>query len=1067
MKLVVGVLMAGMLSTAMVATAAPTPATVSLERSVTLITGDRVVVLDSAGTARTVVPGTGRQRTAFSTYQRDGHMFVVPVDAKTLVAQGRLDERLFDVTLLLESGYDDGSRPTVPLIVTHAPGAAPMRVAGTTTTANLAAVNASAVTADKSGAAWRSLVGSDVRKVWLDRKRKASLDRSVAQIGATAAWQAGYTGAGVKVAVLDTGVDETHPDLASREIGQRNFSDSPDNVDRAGHGTHVASTIAGTGAKSGGKYKGVAHGASVLDGKVLDDQGYGYDSQIIAGMQWAVEQGAKIVNLSLGGTDTPEVDPLEEAVNSLSAKHDTLFVIAAGNSGSDESIASPGSADAALTVGAVDRADNLAEFSSRGPRTGDTAIKPDITAPGVGIVAAKATQSGGTPVEDGYLGASGTSMATPHVAGSAALVAQSHPDWTGGQIKAVLTASAKPNPGLNAFQQGSGRVDVPTALAQSVTTTPTNVSLGRQSWPYGVSVSKALAYHNFGKTDVTLDVTVNAMAADGKPAPVGLLTVSPSKVTVPAGGDAAVNVTANAGQYGQPGAYFGSVTALSNGAVLRTPVALDRETESYTATINQVGLDGAPATGYDTRLFGLRTGQTYQLSDLDGSATVRLPKDDYMIDSSLVTGDRINWVVHPSFRLVGDSTVELDFRRVRQFAVTPPDPTAALRLGQVGFVRTADRTVFGWLLESDLGRLWTAHVGPAVPQRDFTTMVNTQWVNPVGDFYGLAFYPGGSFPTGFVRAVKRDQLAHVRTSFGGGPQGKTGMRYVYPRDRSGEGHGAYASLVPVKLPSDRNEYYTTEGVSWEPALWQMSPDNRYVELFLGGPVRSYQSGRTYHESVNRGVFGPAMPPSRSATDYVVRSGNTISARLPLLGDSAGNVGIGVAESGSMVLYRDGAVVGESASYSSGTFTVPAEPGEYRLTSEAVRSKDISDVTTHVRAAWTFRSAALGANPARLPVSTIRFTPALDQNNSAPAGRWFFLPVTVQQQNSGTATIPRSLSVEASFDGGLTWTSATVVANALALVQHPNDATTVSLRAKATDRAGNTAEHTIINAYKLS
>ncbi|GAB3877487.1 hypothetical protein GCM10029964_026670 [Kibdelosporangium lantanae] len=118
-------------------------------------------------------------------------------------------------------------------------------------------------------------------------------------------------------------------------------------------------------------------------------------------MQWAVDQGAKIVNLSLGAPDEPGIDPLEEAVNELS-KTGTLFVIAAGNSGGDETVGSPGSADAALTVGAVDRQDNLAPFSSRGPRTGDGAIKPDITAPGVGIVAAKAAEGRiGTPPPTG------------------------------------------------------------------------------------------------------------------------------------------------------------------------------------------------------------------------------------------------------------------------------------------------------------------------------------------------------------------------------------------------------------------------------------------------------------------------------------------------------------------------------------------------------------------------------------------------------------------------------------------------------------------------------------------
>ncbi|MFB9511642.1 S8 family serine peptidase, partial [Streptomyces aurantiacus] len=107
--------------------------------------------------------------------------------------------------------------------------------------------------------------------------------KSVKQIGADKAWAAGYDGKGVKIAVLDTGVDTTHPDLKEQVVGEKNFSAAPDASDKDGHGTHVASTAAGTGAK----YKGVAPGAKLLNGKVLDDNGFGDDSGILAGMEWA------------------------------------------------------------------------------------------------------------------------------------------------------------------------------------------------------------------------------------------------------------------------------------------------------------------------------------------------------------------------------------------------------------------------------------------------------------------------------------------------------------------------------------------------------------------------------------------------------------------------------------------------------------------------------------------------------------------------------------------------------------------------------------------------------------
>ena len=190
-------------------------------------------------------------------------------------------------------------------------------------------------------------------------------------------------------------------------------------------------------------------------------------------MQWAAgTQRAKVVNMSLGGTDTADVDPLEQAVQNLTAEFGTLFVIAAGNSGADSSVASPATADDALSVGAIDRDDNLASFSSRGPRLGDYGIKPEITAPGVDIMAARGKDSElGIPAGPGgkYMMLSGTSMATPHVAGAAAILAQQHPDWTPAQLKAALMAAAKPNPTIGVYAQGAGRVDIARAITQRVT----------------------------------------------------------------------------------------------------------------------------------------------------------------------------------------------------------------------------------------------------------------------------------------------------------------------------------------------------------------------------------------------------------------------------------------------------------------------------------------------------------------------------------------------------------------------------------------------------------------------
>jgi subtilisin family serine protease len=426
------------------ATAAPAPG-----GSITLVTGDRVL-LGPGGRVASVEPAPGREHIPMTRYSSGDHEHVVPHDAVPLLDAGRLDPRLFDITLLREFGYDD-RRPTLPLITDR-----PVAVA-------------------RDGSRWSALTASG--KVWLDGKRTALLDESVPRIGAPAAWAAGYTGEGVTVGVVDSGVDQTHPDLAGREQAERNFGESPDTVDRIGHGTHVGSTVAA-----------VAPGAKLLDAKVFDDNGFATESEIIAGMKWAVEQGADVLNLSLGADDWPGIDPLEAAVDTLSAEHGVLVVVAAGNSYRPGTIGSPASADSALAVGAVDGSDAPAAFSSRGPRVGDGAVKPEITAPGVGITAA---QPGG-----GYAELNGTSMATPHVAGAAALLAQRHPEWTGAQLKAALVASATPSSDATPFDQGAGRVDVPAAIGQTVTTEPATVNAGVVAFPHTEPVTRTLTYRN-------------------------------------------------------------------------------------------------------------------------------------------------------------------------------------------------------------------------------------------------------------------------------------------------------------------------------------------------------------------------------------------------------------------------------------------------------------------------------------------------------------------------------------------------------------------------------------------
>src|SRR5690606_17207596 len=374
--------------------APPSPAAVAPQvLTATLLTGDRVEVQVWPGGERhvTMVPARpDRGMVSYQHYAVDGQVYVIPADAAPLIPDV-LDPELFNVTKLHAAGHTDAT----PVIVQYAPGPRTLRAPaadGLAVTAQLDSIGAVAGTADGEGRWWSSLTGQSgqpgpaaaraaaasgtlpgVHRVWLDEQVTVALDTSVPQIGAPEAWQQGYDGSGLTVAALDTGVDTTHPDLAGAVSESRNFTDSDTAADRHGHGTHVAGIIAGDGTASGGRYVGVAPGAEVINGKVLGDSGSGLTSWVLAGMEWAAAR-ADVVNMSLGALPTDGTDPVSLALDALTEAHGTLFVVAAGNSGpADRSVGAPGAADAALTVGAVDASDQLADFSSRGPRLGDWA----------------------------------------------------------------------------------------------------------------------------------------------------------------------------------------------------------------------------------------------------------------------------------------------------------------------------------------------------------------------------------------------------------------------------------------------------------------------------------------------------------------------------------------------------------------------------------------------------------------------------------------------------------------------------------------------------------------------
>ncbi|WP_350277680.1 S8 family serine peptidase [Kribbella sp. HUAS MG21] len=801
---------------------------------VTLITGDRVVLRGADQVSIERAPG--REQVTFESRRTGAEWTVIPSDVRAAVRIGRLDKRLFDVGLLFRDGYDDTARGDIPLIVSGRPA-----VRRATKVRELDSATALAV--PKHSAA--GFLAQTPGKIWLDRKLRMSLDHSVPQIGTPTAWKAGYTGKGVKVAVLDSGIDSTHPDLAGQVVAAKNFTPSPA-ADVAGHGTHVASTIAGKGVSG---YRGVAPDAQLLDGKVCDDHGDCSESAVLAGIEWAVAQHAPVVNLSLGSPGGDEIDPIEEAVDRLTRTTGTLFVVAAGNRGGAKSVESPGTAAAALTVGAVDGKEALADFSGQGPGAAG-AVKPDITAPGVGIVAARSAGAVlGEPVGERYSRMSGTSMATPHVSGAAALLVQQHATWKAPELKSALMSAAKPNAALTSYEQGAGRVDVTRVVAQSVVATTGSISFGTALWPHADDkpVSKALTYRNLGTVPITLDVKAE-LSVGGKPAPAGALRLSADRLTVPAGGEASVQVVSETTHAGVDGVYSGRVTATGGSQQVVVPLVVDKEIESYDVALRVLGPDGAPVPadrGY-VSFWNVGSGTTV---DATGRTTARVPRGRQILEATIFGAKgELYRMVEPGFDVRRATAVTIDARRAKPVTVSVPRPDASGFVGFVGYhYKSGGQELLTWQLRPRLKDLYVGRIGNR-QDADFTAFLVSYLGKLKKDgtldespyVYGLVDTRPAHFFNGVRRNVASDrQLAEVVAHYNG-PAGTAAFwGLAAPRFK----------LMPIgagiKLPS--SVHYHLEPRT----TWQQDLNGNHRE------PRQYNPGTTTHETWTVSSDGPA------------------------------------------------------------------------------------------------------------------------------------------------------------------------------------------------------------------
>jgi len=343
---------------------------------------------------------------------------------------------------------------------------------------------------------------SAVESIHVDRALHGHLNRAAVTIGARAVQEdLGFDGAGVGVAIIDSGVSSWHDDLTYkgtnlnvRVVGGQRVAKFVDFVngrtapyDDNGHGTHIAGIIAGNGYDTNGARAGIAPAAHLVSLKVLNDQGSGYISNVIAALDWAVTNTAayniRVINLSVGApiTESYLTDPLTLAARRAVDKG-IVVVAAAGNLGHNAvgqlqygGITSPGNAPWVFTVGAsntkgtVNRNDDtVADYSSRGPSALDFSAKPDVIAPGTGIVSLSDPTSYFYQTKPAYLLAgtlktsykpylslTGTSMAAPMVAGTAALMIQANPRLTPNLVKAIIEYTAQKYE-YDSLTQGAG-----------------------------------------------------------------------------------------------------------------------------------------------------------------------------------------------------------------------------------------------------------------------------------------------------------------------------------------------------------------------------------------------------------------------------------------------------------------------------------------------------------------------------------------------------------------------------------------------------------------------------------
>ncbi len=423
-----------------------------------------------------------------------------------------------------------------------------------------------------------------VEGIYLPKVVYPSLDTSVSQIAAPEVWAKGYRGGSARIAVIDTGIDSSHPMLQGKIVLARDFTDNNNVSDLTGHGTHVAGIAAGTNA-NGGNYDGVAPSAQIMNAKVFQLIGGNpgaYTTDIIEAINWAIDpdqnpatdDGADVINMSLGGTGT---DPAMDATVKAAVNAGVTVVVSAGNCGngcpssdcgSFRGVTFPGNIAESLTVGAVDDSNAVACFSS-GENVSGVGIKPDVSAPGVSIISPYPNNR--------YAFMSGTSMSAPHVAGAAALLRDANPSITPVQVKKLLELNAID---LGAAGKdtsyGSGMIYLADIIEPKAILSDSSIIA---SVELGQVYRKTIKISNYGTKDLEI-YSVNSES---------WIETSLEKQIIKSTETSDMNITINSSSLGV-GNYNGSINLISNSTINPIPVTL-QVNPTNKPTINSINIE--------------------------------------------------------------------------------------------------------------------------------------------------------------------------------------------------------------------------------------------------------------------------------------------------------------------------------------------------------------------------------------------------------------------------------------------------------------------------------------------